>query len=129
MLDGRDIAGLGSDQISRLGVGRSYQKTNIFLPFTVFENARLAAQSRTPYALRVFSRAEGYTRRSMRWRRSAALESAGLAIAPSGSPPRFRTASSASSKSPCASPRSRACCCSTSRWPAWGRTSRSAWWN
>ncbi len=60
MLDGRDIAGLSSDQISRLGVGRSYQKTNIFLPFTVFENARLAAQSRTPYALRVFSRAEAY---------------------------------------------------------------------
>jgi branched-chain amino acid transport system ATP-binding protein len=77
MLDGRDIAGLGSDQISRMGVGRSYQKTNIFLPFTVFENARLAAQSRTPYALRVFSRAE-LTRRSMRWpvRRS---KSAGLA--------------------------------------------------
>ena len=46
MLDGRDIAGLGSDQISRLGVGRSYQKTNIFAPFTVWENVRLAAQSR-----------------------------------------------------------------------------------
>ena len=60
MLDGRDIAGLSSDQISRMGVGRSYQKTNIFLPFTVFENARLAAQSRTPYALRVFSRAGQY---------------------------------------------------------------------
>ena len=48
MLDGRDIAGLGSDQISRLGVGRSYQKTNIFLPFTVFATVPRGAHSRTP---------------------------------------------------------------------------------
>ena len=60
MFEGRDIAGCTSDHISRLGIGRSYQKTNIFLPFTVFENCRLAAQSRTPHALRVFHRAEGY---------------------------------------------------------------------
>ena len=46
LFGGRDIAGCASDLISRLGIGRSYQKTNIFLPFTVFENARLAAQSR-----------------------------------------------------------------------------------
>ena len=59
-LEGRNIAGLRSDQISRMGVGRSYQKTNIFLPFTVFENARLAAQSRTPHALRVFGRSDAY---------------------------------------------------------------------
>jgi branched-chain amino acid transport system permease protein len=78
MLDGRDIAGLSSDQISRMGVGRSYQKTNIFLPFTVFENARLAAQSRTPYALRVFSRRRSSTRDQPRWP-GEALESAGLA--------------------------------------------------
>ena len=51
---GKDIAGLSSDRISRLGIGRSYQKTNIFLPFSVFENCRLAAQSRTPHAWRVF---------------------------------------------------------------------------
>jgi len=59
-----------------MGVGRSYQKTNIFLPFTVFENARLAAQSRTPYALRVFSRAEQYD--AINALASTALESAGL---------------------------------------------------
>ena len=33
-------------RISRQGLGRSYQKTNIFLPLTVHENVRLAAQSR-----------------------------------------------------------------------------------
>jgi branched-chain amino acid transport system ATP-binding protein len=61
MFEGVDIAGCTADRISRLGIGRSYQKTNIFLPFTVFENCRLAAQSRTPHAFRVFSRTEGYT--------------------------------------------------------------------
>jgi branched-chain amino acid transport system ATP-binding protein len=44
--EGRDIAGLSADRIARLGIGRSYQKTNIFLDFTVFENCRLAAQAR-----------------------------------------------------------------------------------
>ncbi|MGH8768952.1 MAG: ATP-binding cassette domain-containing protein, partial [Burkholderiales bacterium] len=29
-LRGRDITGLRADRISRLGVGRSYQKTNVF---------------------------------------------------------------------------------------------------
>jgi branched-chain amino acid transport system ATP-binding protein len=54
---GEDISGLSMDRRSRLGIGRSYQKTNIFPSFTAFENCRLAAQSRTPRALRVFSEA------------------------------------------------------------------------
>ena len=41
-----DITSASPEQISRRGLGRSYQKTNIFLPFTVWENVRLAAQSR-----------------------------------------------------------------------------------
>ena len=41
-------------------LGRSYQKTNIFLPFSVFENCRLAAQSRQPRAWRIFRGADGY---------------------------------------------------------------------
>ena len=51
-LGGRDITGWSPEKISQQGLGRSYQKTNIFLPFTVWENVRLAAQSRTPYAAR-----------------------------------------------------------------------------
>ena len=51
-LDGEDIAGLSPDRISLRGVGRSYQKTNIFLPFTVLENCRIAAQSRLPSSMR-----------------------------------------------------------------------------
>ena len=45
-LGGHDITGHPPFEISRLGLGRSYQKTNIFLPLTVEENVRLAAQSR-----------------------------------------------------------------------------------
>ncbi len=76
MFGGRDIAGSSADQISRMGIGRSYQKTNIFLPFTVFENARLAAQSRTPHALKVLSRAVDFA--EINRRADAALEAAGL---------------------------------------------------
>jgi branched-chain amino acid transport system ATP-binding protein len=49
-LGGTDITGWKPERISRAGLGRSYQKTNIFLPFTVWENVRLAAQSRRPRA-------------------------------------------------------------------------------
>ena len=45
-INGQDVTGMAAHQISRMGVGRSYQKTNVFLAFTVFENCRLAAQSR-----------------------------------------------------------------------------------
>lgn len=48
LLGGVDVTGKPPEIISRAGLGRSYQKTNIFLPFTVQENVRLAAQSRLP---------------------------------------------------------------------------------
>jgi branched-chain amino acid transport system ATP-binding protein len=59
-LDSEDIAGLSPDRISQRGVGRSYQKTNIFLPFTVFENCRIAAQSRLPSSMRFVRSALAY---------------------------------------------------------------------
>ena len=52
-----DVTGWSPEKISGQGLGRSYQKTNIFLPFTVWENVRLAAQSRQPFAARWLSRA------------------------------------------------------------------------
>lgn len=45
-LNGEETAGHAPESISRLGLGRSYQKTNIFPPFSVWDNVRLAAQSR-----------------------------------------------------------------------------------
>jgi len=60
LLDGQDVTALSSERRSRLGVGRSYQKTNIFRSFTVRENCRLAAQSRAPHPWRLLRRADGY---------------------------------------------------------------------
>ena len=51
LFDGRDITGLAAERISQLGIARSYQKTNLFLPFTAFENCRLGAQSRLPSSM------------------------------------------------------------------------------
>ena len=45
-LAGQDVTRASPEQISRHGLGRSYQKTNIFPRFSVWENIRLAAQSR-----------------------------------------------------------------------------------
>jgi len=45
-LDGEDITGLPPDRISRKAIARSYQITNILPAATVFENVRIAAQSR-----------------------------------------------------------------------------------
>ena len=47
---GVEVAGKSPERISRLGLGRSYQKTNIFLPFTVWDNVRLASQARERHA-------------------------------------------------------------------------------
>ena len=45
-LGARDVTGWSPEKLSREGLGRSYQKTNIFLPFTVWENVCLASRSR-----------------------------------------------------------------------------------
>ena len=75
-LSGADITGWAPERISRQGLGRSYQKTNIFLPFTVWENVRLAAQSRAPHAAKWLRRATGFADTNARAER--ALELAGL---------------------------------------------------
>jgi branched-chain amino acid transport system ATP-binding protein len=54
LFEARDITGFAADRISQLGIARSYQKTNLFLPFTAFENCRLAAQSRLPNSMHFF---------------------------------------------------------------------------
>ena len=46
LFDGEDITGLSPDRISRKGIARSYQITNILPNATTFENVRIACQSR-----------------------------------------------------------------------------------
>jgi len=60
-LRGQEIAGLPAHRVAGLGVGRSYQKTNIFPQFSVFENCRLAAQSRRPHPFALFRDALSFT--------------------------------------------------------------------
>nr|WP_309678145.1 ABC transporter ATP-binding protein [Polaromonas sp.] len=76
MLGGQDITGWPPEKISGRGLGRSYQKTNIFLPFSVWENVRLAAQSRTPHAARWLQNATDFIAVSARTER--AIELSGL---------------------------------------------------
>jgi len=82
---GTDVTALPPERISRLGVGRSYQKTNVFLSFTVFENCRLAAQARLPSSMRFFRRAERYLEVNRAAERAIALAGlegkAGLPVA------------------------------------------------
>ena len=72
----RDITRLTPHERSLIGIGRSYQKTNIFPGFTVRENCRLAAQSRQPRAARIFSDAAAWG--PYRAAVDAALRDAGL---------------------------------------------------
>ena len=58
---GRDVTRLDATERSRLGMGRSFQRTNVFPKLSVFENVRLAAQSRTDRSFAL-------------WRTAAALE-------------------------------------------------------
>ena len=109
----RDITGLPQHEVCRLGIAKSYQITNIFPHLTVLENVRVAVQG---YArsFNFWSRADAPHRRARPRRRDPRDRRArrqGRACSPRIS----RTARSATSRSPSRSPRSRCCCCSTSR--------------
>jgi branched-chain amino acid transport system ATP-binding protein len=76
-LAGHDVTGWTPEKISGRGLGRSYQKTNIFLPFTVWENVRLASQSREPHATHWLKKASRFA--DVNARAEKAMELAGLA--------------------------------------------------
>lgn len=58
---GRDITRLPPHRIAHLGLGRTFQITNIFPNLTVLENVRLAAQAMGRHNLRLFTPAGRYT--------------------------------------------------------------------
>ena len=76
-LNQKDVTGWAPEKISKAGLGRSYQKTNIFLPLTVWDNVHLAAQSRTPNAFSWFKSAAQVP--VVRQRAERAIELCGLA--------------------------------------------------
>jgi branched-chain amino acid transport system ATP-binding protein len=74
---GRDAAGLPAWRMAQLGIGRSYQRTNIFRELSVIENVRLAAQARHAERLSLLRPAAGA--RLLVERAREALAEAGLA--------------------------------------------------
>lgn len=57
---GRDITHTPPHRMAHLGIGRSYQITNIFSNLTVLENIRLAAQAQGKDNFRLLHRADGF---------------------------------------------------------------------
>lgn len=77
LLRGQDISRLPLHRIAHLGIGRSFQITNVFPNLTVLENVRLAAQARGGDSLKLWARAAsfaGYAERA-----HEALRNVGLA--------------------------------------------------
>ncbi|MCF6178815.1 MAG: ABC transporter ATP-binding protein [Geopsychrobacter sp.] len=76
LFNGRNITSLPPHKISQMGIGRSYQKTNIFTEFSCFENCWVAAQSRINTSMRFFRAARHL--KSVAERTEKALELCGL---------------------------------------------------
>jgi branched-chain amino acid transport system ATP-binding protein len=76
LLRGHDITALPPYRTAHLGLGRSYQVTNVFLTLSVIENVRLAAQSLGKDNFRLLVSAERLTQYADK--AHAALEETGL---------------------------------------------------
>jgi branched-chain amino acid transport system ATP-binding protein len=55
---GRNVTGWTPDALARAGLGRSFQHSSVMENFTLFENVRLAAQSRSGASFRMFKSAD-----------------------------------------------------------------------
>jgi branched-chain amino acid transport system ATP-binding protein len=81
-LRGKQITGTPLHRMAHLGIGRSFQITNVFPNLTVLENARLSAQALGHDSLKLWARSSAFRRyeeRAMEALRQVGLESkAGL---------------------------------------------------
>ena len=109
----------------RLGLARSFQITSLFRDFSVLDNVALAVQAHGGHASASgatpaedgFARAGAGRARPRRPCRAGRCRGGDA----------WRMASSARSRSPWRWRPGRACSCSTSRWPGWGRRNPRAW--
>ena len=62
LFKGKDITHLPPHRITHLGIGRSFQITNIFPNLTVVENIRIAAQALGKDNFKLFTLADNYSR-------------------------------------------------------------------
>ena len=97
-LDGDDIAGRSPHANARRGLGRSYQRTNIVLPFTARENCLIAAHARHPSPWRLSAARHAAEENAAV---AYALAATGLAARADVPAAHLATASSASSRSRC----------------------------
>ena len=74
LLDGRDITGGAPHDICRMGIGRSFQRTNIFARLSVFENVQAAFLAHRGRGRNFWSRSEDFYREET----TALLASLGL---------------------------------------------------
>jgi branched-chain amino acid transport system ATP-binding protein len=58
VLEGRDITGLAPHDVCRLGMGRSFQRTNIFPKLTVYQNVQAAFLSHRGRGRNLWSRVD-----------------------------------------------------------------------
>jgi branched-chain amino acid transport system ATP-binding protein len=75
LLDGRDITGAPPHRICRMGIGRSFQRTNIFPRLSVFENIQAAFLAHRGRGRNFWSHAENFYREET----ATLLASVGLA--------------------------------------------------
>lgn len=61
LLDDEAVGGWSQQRRARAGIGRTYQRNNVFAPLSVLENCRLAAQARMPRAWHVYEAAQRCT--------------------------------------------------------------------
>ena len=105
VLDGHDITGKRPDEITKLGVARTFQNIRLFSSMTVFENVLTARHlRRTSNFLSATFRLHMAEEKRMR--------------AETEAPPACPTASRGCWRSPGRCPPSRSCCCWTSPPPA-----------
>ena len=62
VLEGRNITGLAPHDVCRLGMGRSFQRTNIFPKLTVYQNVQAAFLSHRGRGRNLWSRVENLYR-------------------------------------------------------------------
>jgi branched-chain amino acid transport system ATP-binding protein len=62
VLEGRDITGVAPHKICKMGMARSFQRTNIFPKLTVYENVQASYIAHEGHGLNMWGRSNGYFR-------------------------------------------------------------------
>ncbi len=112
VFDGHDITRLPVHRRIRQGLSRSFQILSVFPNLSAFENVRVAVQAQDRRRWGLWRDAYRYD--DLNARTWSLLAAVGL---------EDRAGDSCASRSPPMP----ACCCSTSRWPAW-RKPTDRWW-